>query len=68
MRSLPPARCYLDTDPFVRLVRPQLDECGKHLDETLHLGRLDGSDIVYLATHGRVAGGSRTPRRSQNRT
>ena len=41
---------YLDTDPRVRVVRPYLDEASDALGETIHLARLDGGDVVYLAT------------------
>ncbi|RZU24957.1 IclR family transcriptional regulator [Streptomyces sp. BK239] len=41
---------YLDSDPRVRLVRPYLDEASEALGETIHLGRLDGRDVAYLAT------------------
>ncbi|MFF3498027.1 IclR family transcriptional regulator [Streptomyces sp. NPDC003247] len=41
---------YLDSDPRVRLVRPYLDEASDELGETIHLGRLDGRDVAYLAT------------------
>lgn len=42
---------YLDVDPFLRIVQPQINELSAHLDETIHYGRLQGTDIVYLATH-----------------
>jgi DNA-binding IclR family transcriptional regulator len=41
---------YLDSDPRVRAVRPYLDEASQALGETIHLGRLDGRDVAYLAT------------------
>ncbi len=41
---------YLDSDPRVRAVRPFLDEASQAVGETLHLGRLDGMRVVYLAT------------------
>ncbi|WP_432190995.1 IclR family transcriptional regulator [Streptomyces sp. bgisy027] len=41
---------YLDSDPRVRLVRPYLDEASQALGETIHLARLDGRDVAYLAT------------------
>ncbi|SER79198.1 transcriptional regulator, IclR family [Streptomyces sp. yr375] len=41
---------YLDSDPRVRLVRPYLDEASEALGETIHLGRLDGRSVAYLAT------------------
>ncbi len=41
---------YLDSDPRVRIARPFLDEASDALGETIHLARLDGADVVYLAT------------------
>nr|WSY55020.1 IclR family transcriptional regulator [Streptomyces sp. NBC_00886] len=41
---------YLDSDPRVTVVRPYLDEASEALGETIHLGRLDGRDVAYLAT------------------
>ncbi|WP_428954765.1 IclR family transcriptional regulator [Streptomyces sp. cg35] len=41
---------YLDTDPYVITARPHLDEASEALGETIHLGRLDGFDVAYLAT------------------
>ncbi|MFF7734646.1 IclR family transcriptional regulator C-terminal domain-containing protein [Streptomyces sp. NPDC007984] len=41
---------YLDSDPRVRAVRPYLDEASEALGETIHMGRLDGLDVAYLAT------------------
>ncbi|MFD4529903.1 IclR family transcriptional regulator [Streptomyces sp. NPDC058470] len=41
---------YLDSDPRVRAVRPYLDEASQALGETVHMGRLDGADVAYLAT------------------
>ncbi len=34
----------------MRAVRPYLDEASEALGETIHLGRLDGRDVAYLAT------------------
>lgn len=41
---------YLDSDPRVRVVRPYLDEASQALGETIHMGRLDGRGVAYLAT------------------
>ncbi|MFI9171161.1 IclR family transcriptional regulator [Streptomyces lincolnensis] len=41
---------YLDSDPRVRVVRPYLDEASQALGETIHMGRLDGRNVAYLAT------------------
>ena len=50
IRALLAGTSYLDTDPYVRLVQPYLDELRAELNETVHFGRLAGPDIVYLAT------------------
>jgi DNA-binding IclR family transcriptional regulator len=50
LRALLTGTGYLDSDPRVRLVRPYLDEASDALGETIHLGRLDGRDVAYLAT------------------
>ena len=42
---------YLDFDPFLRIVQPHINELSVKLDETIHYGRLQGTKIVYLATH-----------------
>ena len=42
---------YLDVDPLLRIIQPQVNDLSTHLDETIHYGRLQGADIVYLATH-----------------
>lgn len=39
---------YVDIDPLVRRLDPVLTAITTELDETSHLGRLDGADIVYL--------------------
>lgn len=41
---------YLDHDPMVRSAAPLLAGLQRQLDETIHLARLDGSDVVYLAS------------------
>lgn len=50
IRALLAGTSYLDTDPYVRLVQPQLDMLRAELNETVHFGRLVGTDIIYLAT------------------
>jgi DNA-binding IclR family transcriptional regulator len=50
IRALLAGTTYLDTDPYLPLVAPFLDELRERLDETFHFGRLDGHDVVYLAT------------------
>jgi DNA-binding IclR family transcriptional regulator len=50
IRALLTGTSYLDSDPHVRVVRPYLDEASDALGETIHLARLDGPNVVYLAT------------------
>jgi DNA-binding IclR family transcriptional regulator len=50
IRALLAGTTYLDTDPYLPVVSPFLDELREKLDETFHFGRLDGADVVYLAT------------------
>jgi DNA-binding IclR family transcriptional regulator len=50
IRALLVGTTYLDNDPYLPLIVPFLDELRAELDETFHLGRLDGTDVVYLAT------------------
>jgi DNA-binding IclR family transcriptional regulator len=50
IRALMAGMSYLDSDPYLRLVQPWLDELKEQLDETVHFGRLDGNDVIYLAT------------------
>jgi DNA-binding IclR family transcriptional regulator len=50
IRALLVGTSYLDTDPYLLSITPFLDELRGVWDETFHLGRLDGCDVVYLAT------------------
>ncbi|WP_406139962.1 IclR family transcriptional regulator [Streptomyces sp. NBC_01089] len=50
IRALLTGTSYLDTDARVRAVKPYLDQASTALGETVHLGRFDRGDIVYLAT------------------
>lgn len=50
IRALLTGTSYLDGDRRVRRVRPYLDEASDALGETIHLARLDDTDVVYLAT------------------
>lgn len=50
IRALLTGTSYLDSDPRVRAVRPFMEEASEALGETIHLGRLDRGDVVYLAT------------------
>ncbi len=50
IRALLAGTTYLDADATLTAVRPVLAEVGKELSATVNFGRLDGGDIVYLAT------------------
>jgi DNA-binding IclR family transcriptional regulator len=50
LRALRIGSAYLDHDPMVRLAGPLLAGLQRQLEETIHLARLDGSDVVYLAS------------------
>ncbi|MFE5243540.1 MULTISPECIES: IclR family transcriptional regulator [unclassified Streptomyces] len=50
IRALHTGTSYLDSDPHVRAARRFLDEASDALGETIHLARLDGPNVVYLAT------------------
>lgn len=50
LRALRVGAAYLDRDPMVRAGGPLLAGLQRHLDETVHLARLDGADMVYLAS------------------
>lgn len=50
IRALLVGTSYLDTDPYMPAIAPFLDDLRQDLDETFHLARLDGTDVVYLAT------------------
>jgi len=50
IRALLVGTSYLDTDPYLPVITPFLDDLRRDLDETFHLARLDGTDVVYLAT------------------
>jgi DNA-binding IclR family transcriptional regulator len=49
LRSLRVGAAFVETDDTVALLAPVLDDLHARFGETVHLGRLDGSDIVYLA-------------------
>ncbi len=49
VRALLVGASYVDADDVVALTSSVLDELAEELGETVHLGRLDGADIVYLA-------------------
>lgn len=49
LRALQVGAAYLDSDDAFGLLRGMLDSLAEEFGETVHLGRLDGSDIVYIA-------------------
>jgi DNA-binding IclR family transcriptional regulator len=49
MRALQVGAAYLDGDDSVAVLNGVLDELSRRLGETVHLGRIDGDQIVYLA-------------------
>jgi DNA-binding IclR family transcriptional regulator len=50
IRALLVGTSYLDSDPYLPMITPFLEDLRQELDETFHVGRLDGPDVVYLAT------------------
>jgi DNA-binding IclR family transcriptional regulator len=50
VRALLVGTSYIDGDPRLGIARPHLDALAEELGETVHFARLDGADIVYLAT------------------
>jgi DNA-binding IclR family transcriptional regulator len=50
LRALRTGVAYLERDPTVQAVGPILTRVRDEIDETVHLARLDGGDIVYLAS------------------
>ena len=49
VRSLLAGSAYVDSDAVVRQTAPALDQLAQQTGETVHLGRLEGGDVVYLA-------------------
>lgn len=49
LRALAVGAAYVDSDDVVAMLAPALDDLAQRFGETVHLGRLDGSDVVYLA-------------------
>jgi IclR family acetate operon transcriptional repressor len=41
---------YIDSDPMIAAARPALDWIAEQTTETIHLARLAGGDVIYLAT------------------
>ncbi|SCL24921.1 IclR family transcriptional regulator [Micromonospora inyonensis] len=50
LRSLQAAVAAIDLDPTVRRTESIRHELNAELGETIHLGRLDGAEIVYVQT------------------
>jgi len=50
IRALLVGSAYIDTDVVVQLSRDTLDWLAEETGETVHLARLDRSDVVYLST------------------
>lgn len=50
VRALLVGTSYIDGDEVVAAARPALDGLAEDTVETIHLARLDGTDVVYLAT------------------
>jgi len=49
LRALILGNAYIESDDIVGMAQPVLDSLAELTGETVHLGRLDGEDIVYLA-------------------
>ncbi|MFD7735958.1 IclR family transcriptional regulator [Kitasatospora phosalacinea] len=50
VRALLVGSSYIDGDAVVAAARPALDVLAEDTGETIHLARLDGANVVYLAT------------------
>lgn len=50
LRAIGVATAYLDQDPLVQASGALLAQLRTELDETIHLARLDGANIIYLAS------------------
>ncbi|MBA9045132.1 MULTISPECIES: IclR family transcriptional regulator [Streptomyces] len=50
VRALLVGTSYIDGDEVVAAARPALDRLADDTTETIHLARLDGTSVVYLAT------------------
>ena len=49
IHSLVVSSAYLDGDPVLARATSVLDEVAAATEETVHLGRLDGTDVIYTA-------------------
>jgi len=54
VRALEVGAAYLEADDAVGLVSGVLDDLSRQFGEAVHLGRLDGPDVVYLAKRDSV--------------
>lgn len=54
IRALRVGAAYLDRDPIIEAAGPLLTTLRNELNETIHLARLDGSDVVYLVSRESV--------------
>ncbi|GGD69531.1 IclR family transcriptional regulator [Microbacterium murale] len=50
LRALLAGSSYLERDLVAQFSGPLLRRLGEELDETVHVARLDGSDVIYLAS------------------
>lgn len=50
VRALLVGTSYLDRDPVIRSATRVLEDLRGEVNETAHLARLDGADVVYLAS------------------
>jgi DNA-binding IclR family transcriptional regulator len=50
IRALRAGSSYIERDDVVQRVQPVMDALHEELGETVHLARLDGVEVVYLAT------------------
>jgi DNA-binding IclR family transcriptional regulator len=50
LRALLAGSSYLDRDLVAQFSGPLLRRLSEELDETVHVARLDGSDVIYLAS------------------
>ncbi|NUT97727.1 MAG: IclR family transcriptional regulator [Saccharothrix sp.] len=50
VRALLVGTSYLDHDPVVQVAIRVMEQVRREINETVHLARLDGADVVYLAS------------------
>jgi DNA-binding IclR family transcriptional regulator len=54
LRALRAGLAYIEGDDTVTMMGPLLDDLAHEFGETVHMGRLDAADIVYLAKRDSV--------------